>query len=153
MRNTSIVQWSRLAWWSFVVLTLIVCVGCKKKEPPEPVAATPVVETPAAPVPEPAAAPVYAEPAPVEDTQANIAQVDARVQNQDYEGAVDVILRAQIAAQQQEAMSTPQQRVSYYNRMRMLQKQIADAVASGDPSAQRAAQLLMQYNAARTQGR
>jgi hypothetical protein len=84
--------------------------------------------------------------------QAQIAQIDNRMQSQDYEGAADVILRAQIAAQQQQSMLTDQQRLDYHNRMRMLQKQVADAMASGDPNAQRAARLLMQYNAARTQG-
>jgi hypothetical protein len=74
------------------------------------------------------------------------------VQNQDYEGAVDVIVRAQLAAQQQQSMLNDQQRLDYHNRMRLLQKQIADAMASGDPNAQRAARLLMQYKAATTQG-
>jgi Arc/MetJ-type ribon-helix-helix transcriptional regulator len=72
--------------------------------------------------------------------------VDVRVENGDYESAVDVMLRAQAARQ---AMSDSQ-RLDQHNRMRTLQKQIADAMASGDPNAQRAARLLQQYNAAST---
>lgn len=132
-------------------LTLILAVGCGKSEAP-PEAAAPVEAAPAA-APEPAPQPVYAQPAPVDDVQAQMQQIDNRMHNQDYEGAVDVILRAQIAAQQQQAMISDQQRLDYHNRMRNVQKQIADAMASGDPNAERAARLLMQYNAARTQGR
>ena len=130
----------------------LLCPGCGKEETPPPTAAVPVEETPAAPEPAPAAAPVYAQPdLPPDEADVQMRQVDIRMQNQDYEGAVDVILRAQIAAQQQQSMITDQQRLDQHNRMRMLQKQIADAMASGDPNAQRAARLLMQYNAARTQ--
>jgi hypothetical protein len=139
--------------WSALAVGSLIFVGCKKEEPPPPTAATPVETAQPAPAPEAAQAPVYPDPAPTDEGQVEMAQIDARVQNQDYEGAVDVILRAQIAAQQQQAMLSDQQRLNYHNRMRLLQKQIADAMASGDPNAQRAAQLLMQYNAARTQAR
>jgi hypothetical protein len=130
------------------VAVALVLVACKKEEAPPPAAAAPVEAAPAAAAPEPQ--PGYVPPA--DNVQAEIAQIDTRVQNQDYEGAVDVILRAQLAAQQQQSALNEQQRIDYHNRMRLLQKQIADAMADGDPNAQRAARLLMQYNAAATQG-
>ncbi len=136
------------AWCPALVVLSLACAGCKKEEAPPPAAAAPVEAVEPAPAPEPA----YAQPAPADDVQAQIAQIDTRMQSQDFEGAADAILRAQIAAQQQQAMLTDQQRLDVHNRMRMLQKQVADAMANGDPNAQRAARLLMQYNAARTQG-
>jgi PBP1b-binding outer membrane lipoprotein LpoB len=149
MNNNNLKRLRALATCS--ALTLILSAGCGKEEAP-PEAAAPVESAPAA-APDPAPQPVYAQPAPVDDVQAQMQQIDTRMQNQDYEGAVDAILRAQIAAQQQQAMISDQQRLDYHNRMRNVQKQIADAMASGDPNAERAARLLMQYNAARTQGR
>jgi hypothetical protein len=149
MNNNNLKRLRALAICS--ALTLILSAGCGKKEAP-PAAAAPVESAPAA-ASDPAPQPVYAQPAPVDDVQAQMQQIDTRMQNQDYEGAVDAILRAQIAAQQQQAMISDQQRLDYHNRMRNVQKQIADAMASGDPNAERAARLLMQYNAARTQGR
>ncbi|MCL4178399.1 MAG: hypothetical protein KJ072_11745 [Verrucomicrobia bacterium] len=149
MKNDLARQFS-LAWCPALVVLSLAFAGCKKEEAPPPAAAAPVEA--AEPAPAPAPEPVYAQPAPADDVQAQIAQIDTRMQSQDYEGAADAILRAQIAAQQQQSMLTDQQRLDYHNRMRMLQKQVADAMASGDPNAQRAARLLMQYNAARTQG-
>jgi hypothetical protein len=130
---------------------VLTAAGCSKEEAPPPAAAAPTQETPpaeAAPLP----APVVAQQpdAPPDEPQVQLQVLDTRMANQDYEGAVDVILRAQIAAQQNQSALSDQQRIDYHNRMRQLQKQIADAIASGDPNAQRAARLLMQYNAAQT---
>ncbi len=125
----------------------LVSVGCGKEETPAAVA--PVAEV--APAPAPASEPAQAilpDAPPTDEVQAQVQQFDTRLQNRDFEGAVDVILRAQLAAQQQQDMLSSQQRIDNHNRMRLLQKQIADAMASGDPNAQRAARLLMQYNAA-----
>lgn len=134
---------------SLLALALLLAAGCGKEEAPPPAAA---VETAPQAVAAPEPEPVFAQPAPANDVQANLSQVDYQVQNQNYEGAVDVILRAQIAAQQQQAQLNAQQRLDYHNRMRLLQKQIADAMASGDPNAQRAALLLKQYNSTTTRG-
>ena len=123
-------------------------VGCGKEE--TPAATTPVAEVAPAPAPEAAPA-IQPDAPPTDEVAAQIQQFDTRMQNRDFEGAADVILRAQLAAQQQQSTLSAQQRVDNHNRMRLLQKQIADAMASGDPNAQRAARLLMQYNA--SQGR
>jgi hypothetical protein len=131
------------------VLALTVA-GCGKEE--TPAAATPVAEVAPTPAPAPEAAPaIQPDAPPTDEVAAQVQQFDTRMQNRDFEGAADVILRAQLAAQQQQEMLSPQQRIDNHNRMRLLQKQIADAMASGDPNAQRAARLLMQYNA--SQGR
>jgi len=150
MKNRLNTAFGLVAWLGLVVIVSL-GTGCKKEEAPPPAAAVPVEAPQAAPAPAQAQVPDALVPA--DEAEPELVQLDARLQNQDYEGAVDVILRAQLAAQQQQAMLSDQQRLNYHNRMRMLQKQIADAMASGDPNAQRAAQLLMQYNAARTQAR
>lgn len=121
--------------------------GCGKEE--TPAAAAPVAEVDPTPAPAPEAVQaIQPDAPPTDEVAAQVQQFDTRMQNRDFEGAADVILRAQLAAQQQQEMLSPQQRIDNHNRMRMLQKQIADAMASGDPNAQRAARLLMQYNAA-----
>ena len=121
-------------------------VGCGKEE--TPAAAVPVAEV-ATPAPAPEAAPaIQPDAPPTDEVAAQVQQFDTRLQNQDFEGAADIILRAQLQAQQQQSTLSAQQRIDNHNRMRLLQKQIADAMASGDPNAQRAARLLMQYNAA-----
>jgi hypothetical protein len=125
----------------------LVSIGCSKEEAPAAVA--PVAEVDPAPAPAPEATQaILPDAPPTDEVQAQVQQFDTRLQNRDFEGAVDVMLRAQLAAQQQQDMLSAQQRVDNHNRMRLLQKQIADAMASGDPNAQRAARLLMQYNAA-----
>jgi Arc/MetJ-type ribon-helix-helix transcriptional regulator len=126
----------------------LVVTACGDKEPTAELSAEPLDATEA---PTQAAAPQQAPraftPPPVPPGEEfDVKHVDVRVENGDYESAVDVMLRAQAARQ---AMSDSQ-RLDQHNRMRTLQKQIADAMASGDPNAQRAARLLQQYNAAST---
>lgn len=148
MKSIFIGRWITVVCPGLMLLGLL-CLGCGKEEAPPPAAAAPVEAV--APPPESAPEPAYDQPVPAaDDAQAQMQQVDTRLQSNDYEGAVDALLRAQIAAQQQQT-TTAQQRVDQHNRMRLVQKQIADAMASGDPNAQRAARLLMQYNAAQTQ--
>jgi hypothetical protein len=69
---------------------------------------------------------------------------DQRTQTRDYEGAVDALLQLQYS----QAQLSGQNRMDYNNRMRAIQKQIASAMASGDPNAMRAAELLKRQAAA-----
>jgi hypothetical protein len=125
-----------------------VLVGCGKKDayvepapvhPPDPA----VAQTP----PSPAQAPTpRGVPPPPTEADFDIRQVDALVQQRKYESAVDTMLRAQAQAGRQ----TDAQRLDHHNRMRLLQRQVAQAMASGDPEAQKAARLLQQYNASQT---
>jgi hypothetical protein len=124
----------------FLALSLIsVLSGCSKKEEPAPEAA---VAAPA-PVPE-AAAPAENTPAaPVApvgnvDVKSSFSQSDAALKKKDYETAADALIRLQVAR----VPMTEAQGFDRINRMRDLQKQIADAMMSGDPNAKRAAELL-----------
>jgi Arc/MetJ-type ribon-helix-helix transcriptional regulator len=122
--------------------------GCSKNETyVEPAPAydpAPVVQAPA---PQQAPAPRGVPPPPTE-ADFDIRQVDALVQQRKYESAVDAMLRAQAA--QSGRQLTDAQRLDNHNRMRLLQQQVAQAMASGDPEAKRAARLLQQYDAAQS---
>jgi hypothetical protein len=126
----------------------LIVTGCSKSETyVEPAPAydpAPVVQAPA---PQQAPAPRGVPPPPTE-ADFDIRQVDALVQQRKYESAVDTMLRAQAA--QSGRQLTDAQRLDNHNRMRLLQQQVAQAMASGDPEAQKAARLLQQYNAAQT---
>jgi len=100
-----------------------------------------------APAPAPAAAPAVDESQfneqlpPVEAAQAKSAE---QLETGDYVGAVDSLLRVQMNA----TAMTPQQRANQKQAMYDVQRRLAKAMDSGDPNAQRAAKLLMQYQAA-----
>lgn len=122
--------------------------GCSKSDPyaePAPTTddPTPLVQTPA---PAQAPAPRGVPPPPTE-ADFDIRQVDALVEQRKYESAVDAMLRAQAA---QAGRQTDAQRLAHHNRMRLLQQQVAQAMAAGDPEARKAGRLLQQYNAAQT---
>jgi type IV secretory pathway VirB10-like protein len=151
--KTSTLAVRSLVVTSGVALLLFAASGCSKQETviaPEAAATNAPAQaqaTPTAVPPAPANPEAFQPDLPPPDQE--MVQVDRRVQQRDYEGAVDILLRAQMAQRQ----LTAAQRADQYNRMRQVQKEIADAMASGDPNAQRAARLLMQYNRFSTQGR
>src|SRR6185503_6993272 len=123
----------------FTFALLVVLSGCSKKETPAPEAAVP----PPAPAPAAAAAPAEAPPAPVAtpgqiDVKSSFSQSDQALKRKDYETAADALIRLQVAR----VPMTEAQGFDRINRMRDLQKQIADAMMSGDPNAKRAAELL-----------
>lgn len=128
-------------------LAAFVLTGCGKKDTyvePAPVyEPAPVVQ---APVQEQAPASRVTAPRPT-DADFDIRQVDTLVQQRRYEAAVDTMLRAQAA---QATRQTDAQRLEHHARMRLLQQQVAQAMAAGDPEAQRAARLLQQYSGAQT---
>jgi hypothetical protein len=139
-----------IAGWLCLALAGLVVSGCSRQEtyvepapPPDP---TPMVQAPA---PQQAPAPRGVPPPPTE-ADFDIRQVDALVQQRKYESAVDAMLRAQAA---QAGRQNDAQRLEYHNRMRLLQQQVAQAMASGDPEAQKAARLLQHYSGAQTRSR
>lgn len=115
--------------------------GCKKKEtasaPPPPAAqpeAAPQAPAPAA-AGQPAPAPVIEQPVNV---QASWRDSETAAKKKDYETAAASLLKVYVIAPalpEKEALDN-------FNRMRDLQKQIADAAAAGNPSAQRALQMM-----------
>lgn len=126
-------------------------VGCSKKE-----AAT---ETPAASAKPKSAADAAGQAQPAAETAAADAgadtgggggdfrsqwnSYDTAIKKKDYESAAGVLLKAQLS----KAPMTQQQGFDYINHMRELSKKIADAAASGDPNAQRAAEMMRQVQA------
>ena len=126
----------------------LILTSCSKQdsyvEPAPTYDPAPVVQTPA---PQQAPAPRGVPPPPTE-ADFDIRQVDALVQQRKYESAVDAMLRAQAA--QAGRQQTDAQRLEYHNRMRLLQQQVAQAMASGDPEAQKAGRLLQHYSGAQT---
>jgi hypothetical protein len=108
--------------------------GCQKQAesqappPPAPDAAA----QPAAPA-QPAAAPAVRNVAP----DANLTEAQTAMKAHDYEKAVDALL----AVQRQRQLSE-QQAALYQSQMRTLQRDLAGALARGDPAAKAAADKL-----------
>ena len=116
------------------VVTLAAGCGKQKELPaPETPAAAPA-ETPAA---APAAAPVAQPVAGAVDVNQSFAAADAAMKAKAYDKAV----QAMLAVQNQRQLSD-QQAEAARNRMIGLQASLAQAVASGDPSAKAAADML-----------
>ncbi|HZR20986.1 MAG TPA: hypothetical protein VFE51_27130 [Verrucomicrobiae bacterium] len=119
--------------------------ACSKKQPaPAPVAQTETEQTNAAPAEAPQADATPAAPSgPVFDTsqfsgdpKQAMAEADAAFRQREYEKAVRTMLavqQAQLNAQQAEAAR---------QQMIALQRNLANAAASGDPNAVQAAQIL-----------
>jgi hypothetical protein len=128
----------------YLILGTALLVGCSKKE--EASAPAPATTAATTPEPSPAAAPAeapQAEPSgPILDTattgdaKAAIAEADAALRQKEYEKAV----RTMLAVQQ--AQLNAQQAAAAHQAMIALQRNLANAVASGDPSAKAAADAL-----------
>ena len=107
--------------------------GCKKQaesqSPPPP---APDAAQPAAPA-QPAAAPAVQNVAP----DAKLTEAQTAMKAHDYEKAVDALL----AVQRQRQLSE-QQAALYQSQMRALQRDLAGALARGDPAAKAAADKL-----------
>jgi hypothetical protein len=135
-----------LLLWCGCLAAWMLVTGCGKKEEAEaPAPATAEAEPPAAAeaAPEPAS---DTPPAPVVDAAAAFAEQDRAMRNKDFEAAADAMIRLQMSNVQM----TEQQAYDQVNRMRDLSKQIADAYASGDPKAIRAAEMMRQAQRMRT---
>lgn len=123
-------------------------VGCGSKE--EEVASTPA--PPPAATEETAAAPAQEESTtddlsvPSVDVTATMSAADNAMKQSDYVTATDALLKLQMSGAMK---NNDQARVDHYARMVELQKRVADAAASGDAKAQRAAALLRQGAGAR----
>lgn len=140
MKIPSITQMVR-AGIAAQVLALLACVGCSKKAEPPPAPATattaPATETP----PADAAAQAPTGPAldssqMVGDPKAAIAAADAALKQREYEKAV----RTMLAVQQ--AQLNEQQAALAHQQMINLQRNLAGAIANGDPNAIAAGELL-----------
>ena len=70
----------------------------------------------------------------------SIDDIEAAILKEDYEKAVDGLVVMQYSGR----ITTQQQAYDHANRMRAMKDKLIDAINSGDPQAQRAAQLLMQ---------
>ena len=127
---------------SFVMFTTILLAvlinGCGKQEsaaPPSennPANSTPASDQPAAPAANRAAAPAST------DAAASLAAAQAAMQAKDYERAAAALL----AVQQQRQPMTAEQGQALRDQMVLLQQNLAAGVASGDPKAKAAADLL-----------
>jgi hypothetical protein len=123
---------------NLAVALAVVCLGvsCGKRTEQTPAIAG--VETPAAPAtPADPAVPSAPIAAVAASPQAALAESDAALKAKDYEKAAVSIL----AVQQQKRL-TDQQAMALRNQMIRLQSSLAAAVASGDPKAKAAAELL-----------
>jgi len=118
----------------------LVLIGCSKKEETSTPPAEPTAAAPAPGVAD------EKEPDRTAGESAGTALAEARqaMQKSDYETAADLLLRAEAAPM------TEQQAFARIDQMRELSKRIADAAASGDPKAMRAAELMKRYQAMRT---
>jgi hypothetical protein len=114
----------------------VLITGCSKKEietQPQPPAPPPTASAPATPLP--ATAPRAAAQNTEADARLKEAQVAQRAH--DYEKAAETLL----ALQQQRRLSD-QQAAALGNQMRLLQRDLAGAIANGDPKAKAAADKL-----------
>ncbi len=132
-----------------IALTLLASVaviaGCSKKETPAAATPTQAPTQEVATATEPAAGQEAPQPAPgpvldtsqmTGDAKQAMADADAALRQREYEKAVRTMLaiqQAQLNAQQAEAAR---------QQMMALQRNLANAVASGDPNAAAAAQIL-----------
>lgn len=123
--------------FGLVLAVGIMAFGCsKKEEEPPPPPPTPAEATPQQPA---AAAPTY-NPAPaaqMQDSRAAMEAANAALRAREYEQAVQTMLQLQRQAQLNE-----QQAQAVRNNMVKLQGDLAAAVASGDPKAKAAAEML-----------
>ena len=84
----------------------------------------------------PAAAPIPVQIAPAADPKAAMSDIDAAMQAKEYERAIKTMLAVQ------QAKLTEQQAQAAQSKMIQLQRDLAGAVARGDPQAKAAADLL-----------
>lgn len=126
------------------LLVAVPLVGCGSKE--EEAAVPP----PAPPAEETAAAPAQEESTtddismPQVDVAATMGSADKAMQQNDYVAATDALLKLQMSGAMK---NNDQAKVDHYARMVELQRKVAEAAASGDAKAQRAAALLRQGSA------
>jgi len=112
--------------------------GCSKKAEQPAAAVTPSADTTTAPAPAPTAPTARAAAIPVStDVKKSFAEMDAALRVKAYEKAVQTML-----AVQQQRNLTEQQAAEAHAQMVGLQQNLAAAVASGDPSAKAAADML-----------
>jgi hypothetical protein len=128
-----------------VLLALGLVAGCSKKtdNPASSASTPPPAEAPAAPVanadagaPPPPSGPVLDSSQMVGDAKTAMADADAAIRQKEYEKAV----RTMLAIQQ--ANLNAQQAELARQQMANLQRNLASAVANGDPNAKAAADLI-----------
>jgi hypothetical protein len=120
-------------------LLAAIIAGCGKKEPAPPAAAAADPGSAAQPAADAVAAPSPRAPIPAasSDTTATLAAADAALKAREYDRAAAAILVVQHQKQ-----LTEQQAQAAHNQMVRLQRDLAGAIASGDPKAKAAAELL-----------
>ena len=122
------------------VLFIATVSGCGKKESPTALPESNPINAAPAPI-QPATAPVANQPAQAvstADADTSLAAAQTAMQKKDYEQAAAALL----AVQKQRQPLTPEQGQAVRNQMVLLQQSLATAVASGDPKAKAAADLL-----------
>ncbi len=122
------------------VVLLAVLTGCGKKESPAPLPeSSPTTTAPALGQPAVVSAPTApASVAPSTDASASLAAAKAAMQAKDYEQAAAALL----AVQKMRQPLTTEQGQAVRNQVIQLQQNLAAGVASGDPKAKAAADLL-----------
>jgi len=121
---------------ALAALAVVVFAGCSKKAEPAPAAVPPEAGN-AAPA---AAETAHARPVSISsptDTSAALSAANAALKSREYEQAA----RNLLAVQAQKNLSD-QQAAAAKEQMNQLQRSLAGAVASGDPKAKAAAELL-----------
>ena len=122
---------SALHWLCLLALALSFTACSKKAEsPPVP---PPTTDAPSQAAPAQPAAPVAQSAVP----DAKLTEAQAAMKTRDYEKAVDALM----AVQRQRQLSE-QQAALYHAQMQALQRDLAGAVARGDPAAKAAADKL-----------
>lgn len=138
-------SFARLLWSvTLCAVGSLLLIGCGK---PAADVSTPPAVTESAPAPVTGAAPPQVDP----NAQAQAAWADARLkeaqaaqESRDYEKAAQALVALQQQKQLSEAQAT-----AYANQMRQFQRDLAGAVASGDPRAKAAADQLRRASIAR----
>jgi hypothetical protein len=126
---------TRSIFASFSVVLIALLAGCEKKEAATPAPAPETTVVVQQEQPQATAAPVA--PTPVAP-DARLAESQAAMKARDYEKAAAALVAMQ------RARLNEQQAAAAAAQMRQLQRSLADAVASGDPSAIAAANRLRQ---------
>lgn len=146
---TSLSSVRSLALTAALLVSSLAYTGCGAKE--EEAAQAPVAEKPAA---DAAQASNQAEESTTESTvqvftpadiKASMTAADSALKVNDYEKATDALLKVQLSGA---LKNNDQAKLDHYQRMVQLQQKLAEAAASGDAKATRAAALLRQASGA-----
>lgn len=138
----------RIQFFACLALAIAFLAGCKKKEAATAESAPPPEPATAEAAPGQSAAAPAAPAAPV-NVQTTWHDSEAAAKKKDYEGAAAALLKVYVISPQLSEKEAQEN----FKKMIALQKQLADASASGDASAQRAFKMMSDIHEAQRRRR